>query len=152
MMIWVLVLVDPRHPSWSSSKESICNMGDVGLTPGLGGSPGEGNGNPLQDSCLGNPINRAPTGQTSSNLGKFIDDIESQVLFFSLTSRRTTISFLNEILFLLICQKIFTLPNNLESEGTTEGIQYGKCTLSAFSHANCTVLASAYWNIIWRRR
>ena len=45
--------------SWSSvSKESACNAGDLGLIPGLGRSPGEGNGNPLQYSCLENPTDR----------------------------------------------------------------------------------------------
>ena len=34
----------------SAGKESTCNMGDVGLIPGLGRSPGEWKGNPLQDS------------------------------------------------------------------------------------------------------
>ena len=34
------------------------NAGDVGSIPGLGRSPGEGNGNPLQYSCLGNPMGR----------------------------------------------------------------------------------------------
>ena len=38
-----------------SGKESSCNAGDQGSIPGLGGSPGEGNGNPLQYSCLENP-------------------------------------------------------------------------------------------------
>ena len=38
-------------------KESACN-GDPGLIPGSGRSPGEGNGNPLQYSCLGNPMDR----------------------------------------------------------------------------------------------
>ena len=42
-------------PWWLSGKESICNAGDVGLIPGLGRSPGGGNGNPLQYSCLENP-------------------------------------------------------------------------------------------------
>ena len=41
-----------------SVKESACNAGDPGLIPGLGGSPGEGNGNPLQYSCLENPMDR----------------------------------------------------------------------------------------------
>ena len=41
-----------------SSKESTCNLGDLGLTPGSRSSPGEGNGNPLQYSCLGNPMDR----------------------------------------------------------------------------------------------
>ena len=45
-------------PGDSDSKESACNVGDLGLIPGLGGSPGEGNGNPLQYSCLENPIDR----------------------------------------------------------------------------------------------
>ena len=43
-------------PSGSDSKESACNSGDPGLIPGLGRSPGEGNGNTLQYSCLENPM------------------------------------------------------------------------------------------------
>ena len=39
-------------------KESTYNAGDLGLLPGWGRSPGEGNGNPFQDSCQGNPIDR----------------------------------------------------------------------------------------------
>ena len=39
-------------------KESACNAGDPGSIPGSGRSPGEGNGNPLQYSCLENPTNR----------------------------------------------------------------------------------------------
>ena len=42
----------------SDGKESACNAGDSGSTPGLGRSHGEGSGNPLQYSCLGNPIDR----------------------------------------------------------------------------------------------
>ena len=42
----------------SDSKESACNVGDPSLITGLGRSPGEGNGNPLQYSCLGNPMDR----------------------------------------------------------------------------------------------
>ena len=45
-------------PGGSDSKESACNAGDPGLTPGLGRSPGEGNGNPLQYSCLGKILDR----------------------------------------------------------------------------------------------
>ena len=43
-------------PHSSVSKESACNAGDLGLIPGLGRSLGEGNGNPLQYSCLENPM------------------------------------------------------------------------------------------------
>ena len=39
-------------------KESACNAGNPGLIPGLGRSPGEGNGSPLQYSCLENPMGR----------------------------------------------------------------------------------------------
>ena len=38
----------------SDGKESICNVGDLGSIPGLGRSPGEGHGSPLQYSCLEN--------------------------------------------------------------------------------------------------
>ena len=41
-------------PSGSDSKASACNAGDPGSIPGSGRSPGEGNGNPLQHSCLEN--------------------------------------------------------------------------------------------------
>ena len=40
----------------SDGKESACNVGDLGLIPGLGRSPGEGNGNPPQYSCLENQM------------------------------------------------------------------------------------------------
>ena len=39
-------------PGGSDGKESACSVGDLGSNPGLGRSPGEGNGNPLQYSCL----------------------------------------------------------------------------------------------------
>ena len=42
-------------PGGSDSKESTCNVGDLGSNPGLGRAPGGGHGNPLQYSCLGNP-------------------------------------------------------------------------------------------------
>ena len=45
-------------PYSSVSKESACYAGDSGSIPGSGKSPGEGNGNPLQYSCLENPMDR----------------------------------------------------------------------------------------------
>ena len=45
-------------PGGSDCKVSACNAGDPGLIPGLGRSPGEGNGNPLQYSCLENSMDR----------------------------------------------------------------------------------------------
>ena len=40
----------------TQTVESACSAGDLGLMPGLGRSPGDGNGNPLQYSCLENPM------------------------------------------------------------------------------------------------
>ena len=50
----------------SVGKESACNAGDLGLIPGLGRCPGEGNGNSLQYSCLENPIDRGAWPATMS--------------------------------------------------------------------------------------
>ena len=46
------------YPDGSVIKNPPANAGDPGLTAGLGRSPGDGNGNPLQYSCLGNPVDR----------------------------------------------------------------------------------------------
>ena len=46
------------HSHTSVSKGSACNAGDLGSIPGSGGSPEEGNSNPLQYSCLENPMDR----------------------------------------------------------------------------------------------
>ena len=46
------------QPRWLSGKESGCNVGVAGLIPGWGRSPGEGNGYPLQYSCLENSMDR----------------------------------------------------------------------------------------------
>ena len=46
-------------PGGSVIKNKPVNAGDVSLIPGLGRSPGEGNGNPFQYFCQGNPMNRA---------------------------------------------------------------------------------------------
>ena len=45
-------------PGGSDGKEFACNAGDLGSIPGWGRSPGGGHGNPLQHSCLGNPMDR----------------------------------------------------------------------------------------------
>ena len=45
-------------PGGSDGKESTCNVGELGLIPGSGRYPGEGNGYPLWYSCLDNPMDR----------------------------------------------------------------------------------------------
>ena len=51
-----------RDVGGSDGKESACSVGDLGLIPGLGKSPGERNGNPLQYSCLENSMDKEPGG------------------------------------------------------------------------------------------
>ena len=55
-------------PVGSDCKESAYNAGDPGLSPGLGKPPGEGTGNPLQYSCLENPMDRGADGPQSVGL------------------------------------------------------------------------------------
>ena len=57
-------------PGDSDSKESACNARDLSLIPGLGRYPEEGNGYPLQYSCLGNPIDREAWWATVHGVAK----------------------------------------------------------------------------------
>jgi len=54
-------------------KNPLSNAGDSGLVPGRGRSPGEGNGNPLQYSCLGNPMDRGARWATVHEVAKESD-------------------------------------------------------------------------------
>ena len=57
-------------PGGSDRKESACNEGDPGLIPGSGRSPGEGNGNSLQYSCLTNSMDRGAWWATVHGVAK----------------------------------------------------------------------------------
>ena len=57
-------------PGGSDGKESACNAGNLGSIPGLGRIPGEGNGNPLQYSCLENPMGRGVWQATVHEVAK----------------------------------------------------------------------------------
>ena len=59
-----------RLPCSSNGKESACEAGDQGSVPGLGSSSGEGNGNPLQDSCLENSMDREAWWATIHGVAK----------------------------------------------------------------------------------
>ena len=63
-------------------KNLTPNVGAVGLIPGLGRSPGKGNGNPLQYSCLGNPMDRGAQQVTVHGTAKVLD--MSELLSISL--------------------------------------------------------------------
>ena len=58
-----------RLPGGSDDKEFTCNVGDLGSIPGLGRSPGKGNGYPLQHSCLENSMGRGAWQTTVHSLG-----------------------------------------------------------------------------------
>ena len=57
-------------PGSSVGKESACSSGDLGSISGSGRSPGEGNGNPLQYSCLENPMDRGAWWATVHGVAK----------------------------------------------------------------------------------
>ena len=57
----------------SNSKGCACSPGGPGFFPGSGRSPGEENGNPLQHSCLGNPMDRGAWQATVHEVGKELD-------------------------------------------------------------------------------
>ena len=59
----------------SAFKESSCNSGDLGLIPGSERSPGEGNGNPIQDSCLENSMHRGAQQVTVQGITRVGHDL-----------------------------------------------------------------------------
>ena len=67
-------------------KVSACDAEDPGLIPGLGRSPGEGNGNPLQYSCLENPMDRGTWWATVHDVAKSrtrLSDFTMAISYFS---------------------------------------------------------------------
>ena len=67
-------------PGGSEVKASACNAEDLGLIPGSGRSPGEGNGNPLQYSCPENPMDGGAWWSTVHGVAK------NQILLSNLTN------------------------------------------------------------------
>ena len=57
-------------PRSSVGKETACSAGDLGSIPGSGRSPGEGNGNPLQYSCLENPMDKGVWQATAHGVAR----------------------------------------------------------------------------------
>ena len=71
-------------------KASVCNTGDLGLIPGLGRSPGEGNDNPLQYSCLENPMDGGAWWASVHGVTKswtWLSDITHSLTYFQPTER-----------------------------------------------------------------
>ena len=70
--------------SGSDGKESACNAGDAASIPGLGRSPGEGNGSPLQYSCLENPMDRGAWQATVHGVSIVGQDLATKLLLLLL--------------------------------------------------------------------
>jgi len=84
-------------PGSSVGKESACNEADANSIPGLGRSPGEGNGNPLQYSCLGNPMDRGAWWATVHGVPKSLKQVSIEHLFMCMLA--ICMSYLEKCLF-----------------------------------------------------
>ena len=71
----------------SGGKESAYDAGDLSSIPGSGRSPGEGNGNPLQCSCWGNPMDRGARGARVYRVARVGHDLATKQQQQRLTSR-----------------------------------------------------------------
>ena len=69
-MILIFIKTISGFSDGSAGKESACNMGGLTSIPGSGRSPGEGNGNPLQHSCLENSMDREAWQATVHGVAK----------------------------------------------------------------------------------
>ena len=81
--VCVCVCVCTGFPCGSDSKESACNAGDPDLIPGMGRSPGERNGNPLQYSCLENSMDRGVWLATVHGLAKTWTRLSNYAYFYT---------------------------------------------------------------------
>ena len=83
----ILINKDVFEPSYGGSEDeaSACNAGDLGSIPGLGRSPGEGNGNPLQYSCPENPMDGGAWQATVHKVSKSRTRLSDFTFSFTLT-------------------------------------------------------------------
>ena len=96
----------PYSKLWLSGKEPACNAGDKGSIPGLGRSPGEGNGNPLQYSCLENLLVREAWWATAHRGCKESDMTEHIVNSLFILSFVSSTSLNTGIFLFQICKQI----------------------------------------------
>ena len=73
-------VTDFRASLVAQTIRSLCNAGDAGSIPGSGRSPGEGNGNPLQYSCLENSMDRGARQATVHGVARVRHDLVSRPL------------------------------------------------------------------------
>ena len=82
-LLWTTVSSDVGFPGGSDSKASVCSAGDPGSILGLGISPGEGTDNPLQYSCLENPMDGGSWWDTLHGVAKSWTQLSDFTFFFS---------------------------------------------------------------------
>ena len=102
-------------PGGSVVKASACNAGDLGSIPGWRRSPGEGNGNPLQDSCLENPMDGGAWQATVHGVVKSHTRLSNFTLTF--------FHFMYQTLQCIycVCLKLFTILIKLKDAYSLEG-------------------------------
>ena len=83
-------------PGGSGGKESACSAGDVGLILGLGRFPGGGHGNPLQYSCLENPMDRGAQRATVHGVAESdtTESLRTYIYYITLHYRSGMMNFL----------------------------------------------------------
>ena len=103
----------PRaFPHSSVGKESAYNAGDPGLIPGLGRFPGEGNGNPLQYSCLENPLGRGAWQGTVHGVTRAVCDLATKHHHHHKPFKGREIHGFRQGLICTCCLIMSILPNN----------------------------------------
>ena len=87
-----MLMTSPGFPSSSDSKESACNARDPGSIPGSRRSPGKGNGNPLQYSCLENSVNRGAWRATVHGVARVRHDLSTKEVGWGQGGERAMVS------------------------------------------------------------
>ena len=82
------IMTNWGFPGGSVGKESACGVGDLGSISGLGRSPGKGNGVPLQDSCLGIPMDRGTLWATARGVTRVGHDLATKPPPLCLTGKK----------------------------------------------------------------
>ena len=85
----------------SEGKVSTCSVGELGSIPGSGRSPGEGNGNPLWDSCLENPMEGEACQATVHGVAKS----QTQLSNFTFTFRFVDVAVSDKIFLIVLLLK-----------------------------------------------
>ena len=128
-------------PGGSAVKNPPANAGDWGSIPELGSSPGEGNGNPLRSSCLGNPMNRGAWQATIHG----VTESQTQLSDYSHRHHHAVHTTGSQVSGILEFQPLRTEGEARFFEVTEPvgGLRVG-CCMAACPSASCLILALIY--------